>query len=289
MSSTESTGMNAYGQLVVVGKTKRCIGPCKQTKPWDQFSVQKSNKTDGHNNKCKDCRKKYNAEYRETNKETLNAKGRVANMTAEQVKRKNERRLKRKQDPEKRERDRENQKKSAKKRKENGKTNTWQNEHRKNNPGVRIRNSLSTGMNRVMKGGKSKRTMEYVGCSIEYLKAHLKAQFTDGMTLENHGSFWDIDHMTPSNHFDHDDEEHQRRLWNFTNLQPLPIKENRFEKSNKMVYDKVWRENQWFIKLGVLGYVSRKDQIMYRISTHDYYPKSLFKQPLRTAPKQYKV
>ena len=210
-------------------------------------------------------------------------------MTAEQVKRKNERRLKRKQDPEKRERDRENQKKRNKKRKENGKRSAHEKEHRKNNPGFRIRHNLSTGMNRVMKGGKSKSTMKYVGCSIEYLKAHLEAQFTEGMTRENHGKVWDVDHMTPSDHFDHDDEEHQRRLWNFGNLQPLPKKENRIEKKNKMVYDMVWREDQWFIKLGELGYVSRKEQVAQGVSTHDYYPKTLFTLPLTTAPGQYKV
>jgi Uri superfamily endonuclease len=79
----------------------------------------------------------------------------------------------------------------------------------------RIRKALKAGY-----GNKSKSCFHYIGCSVPHLRQHLEAQFTDGMTWDNHGE-WHIDHIKPCASFDLTDAEQQRECFNYTNLQPL--------------------------------------------------------------------
>lgn len=72
---------------------------------------------------------------------------------------------------------------------------------------------------------KSERTMELLGCSMEFFIDHLKSQFTEGMSLENHGE-WHIDHIRPCASFDLTDPEQQKQCFHYTNLQPLWAFEN---------------------------------------------------------------
>lgn len=73
---------------------------------------------------------------------------------------------------------------------------------------------------------KSAHTMELIGCSIEELKQHLESQFRDGMSWENYGTTWHIDHIIPCIAFDMIDEEQQKECFNYKNLQPLLVEEN---------------------------------------------------------------
>ena len=75
--------------------------------------------------------------------------------------------------------------------------------------------------------------MELLGCSQEYLREHLSAQFTEGMTLENYGE-WHIDHIQAVSLFDHNDPEQVAICWHYTNMQPMWAKDN-IIKSNKIV------------------------------------------------------
>jgi len=74
-------------------------------------------------------------------------------------------------------------------------------------------------------GAKSRKTTRLIGCSIERLRQHLEAQFTEGMTWDNYGE-WHIDHIKPCASFDLTDAEQQRECFNYTNLQPLWAKDN---------------------------------------------------------------
>ena len=73
---------------------------------------------------------------------------------------------------------------------------------------------------------------ELLGCTIENFKIHIESQFQPGMTWENHGKDWEIDHIMPISIFDLSKSEHQKRCFHFSNHQPLPKAENR-RKSNK--------------------------------------------------------
>jgi len=67
---------------------------------------------------------------------------------------------------------------------------------------------------------KSKRTLELLGCTVEYLIQHLEKQFQHGMTWENRHLFH-IDHIKPCSSFDLTDPKQQSECFNYKNLQPL--------------------------------------------------------------------
>lgn len=92
----------------------------------------------------------------------------------------------------------------------------------KENISRRIRYELNT----LLKGKKSKRTTEYIGCSIEELKEYIEKQFTEGITWDNYGSVWHIDHIIPCASWNLEDEFENKCCWNFRNLRPLFASEN---------------------------------------------------------------
>lgn len=69
-------------------------------------------------------------------------------------------------------------------------------------------------------------TFLLLGCSREYLRARLEAKFRPGMTWENYGPVWHVDHIRPCASFDLTDPAQQRECFHFSNLQPLFAAEN---------------------------------------------------------------
>lgn len=68
---------------------------------------------------------------------------------------------------------------------------------------------------------KSGPTIALLGCTVPHLRAHLESLFKPGMTWENHGPVWHIDHIKPCAAFNLTDPEQQRICFHWTNLQPL--------------------------------------------------------------------
>ena len=87
-----------------------------------------------------------------------------------------------------------------------------------------------------MKYNKEMSSTEYLGCDIETFKAHIKSQFKEGMTWENHGE-WHIDHKIPLKYKHNGEtpslEEVAKRL-HYTNTQPLWASEN-MSKGNRYI------------------------------------------------------
>lgn len=74
---------------------------------------------------------------------------------------------------------------------------------------------------------KAAKTVELIGCSIEFLRAHLQSKFKPGMAWNNHGvKGWHIDHIRPCESFDLTLPEEQFKCFHWTNLQPLWWMEN---------------------------------------------------------------
>lgn len=74
---------------------------------------------------------------------------------------------------------------------------------------------------------KSASTIKLLGCTIESLWIYLESRFEEGMTKENYGKFWEVDHIIPCVLFDLTKEDHQRRCFHYSNLQPLTVVANR--------------------------------------------------------------
>jgi hypothetical protein len=78
---------------------------------------------------------------------------------------------------------------------------------------------------------------QYIGCSKEFLVKHIESQFKPGMTWENKGEFWHIDHIIPL--ASAQNEKQMYELCHYTNLQPLEARTNE-SKNNKML--KCWQK-----------------------------------------------
>jgi 5-methylcytosine-specific restriction endonuclease McrA len=70
-----------------------------------------------------------------------------------------------------------------------------------------------------------------IGCNVHKLKPFLENKFVDGMTWDNHGKVWHVDHIVPLGRTLTQDE--YERNSHYENLQPLFIKEN-LSKSDKL-------------------------------------------------------
>lgn len=71
-----------------------------------------------------------------------------------------------------------------------------------------------------------------LGCSLEELKTYLEGNFREGMSWDNYGTVWEIDHIKPLSRYDLSDPNVQAELVHYTNLNPLFVEENR-KKGNK--------------------------------------------------------
>ena len=89
---------------------------------------------------------------------------------------------------------------------------------------------------KALKHDKEMTSTEYLGCDIKTFKAHIEAQFKEGMTWENHGE-WHIDHKIPLKYKHNGEtpslEEVAKRL-HYTNTQPMWASEN-IAKGNRYV------------------------------------------------------
>lgn len=87
----------------------------------------------------------------------------------------------------------------------------------------RVKNALKyRGLKRPFKS-----ISKVVGCSTNQLAQWLSSMFRDGMTLQNHGTVWEIDHIKPLASFDLSKPEQMVVASHYTNLQPLLKEENR--------------------------------------------------------------
>lgn len=101
---------------------------------------------------------------------------------------------------------------------------------------TKIRQSMKDAIGRIKQSGGSKdaKTIDLLGCSINECKEWLEAKFKRGMTWENHGKKWEIDHVMPLAKFDLSNPQHRRMATRYTNLQPLWKSDNQ-AKSDKII------------------------------------------------------
>lgn len=199
---------------------KKCI-TCGEEKDLFLFQKRKDSK-DGYRNECKDCKeccniraKKYReyedrSEYQKQhylkNKERINKRHKKHYENNKEMYRERDRRYYK------------NNKKKICKRKQ-----------------YRYHNDISYRMTDICRGrvykalkglDKSEKTDEIVG-GIDLLISHLESLFTEDMTWENYGTYWEVDHIKPCCMFDLTNEKELKECFNYKNCQPLTCSENR--------------------------------------------------------------
>jgi hypothetical protein len=114
----------------------------------------------------------------------------------------------------------------------------YRNNRRENDVLFRILTSLRSRLNiAVRKDYKSGSAVSDLGCSIEQFKIHLESKFYNGMTWENQGSYWHIDHIKPLASFDLSNREQFLEACHYTNMQPLTVIDN-LNKGGKLDWKK---------------------------------------------------
>jgi hypothetical protein len=88
-----------------------------------------------------------------------------------------------------------------------------------------IRNALKKEIN-------TPETLLLLGCTMQEYWDYLISKFTTGMTKNNYGKFWCIDHIKPCCLFKLKKKKELLECFNYINTQPLTIEKNR-EKGNK--------------------------------------------------------
>ena len=106
------------------------------------------------------------------------------------------------------------------------------------NPQYRIAKAHRTRIYLLVAEGKMIKTqtsLKYFGCTQAHLKRHLISQFKPGMTWENYGKIWEVDHRIPLDSFDLLNPTECAIAFNWQNLRPMFPVQNRM-KSNKMTH-----------------------------------------------------
>ncbi len=89
--------------------------------------------------------------------------------------------------------------------------------------GYRIKKRLRNRMYCVLGDKKAGSAVKDLGCSLDEFLLYLEVKFTPKMSFNNHGSYWQLDHIKPLFSFDLTDREQFLAACHYTNLQPLTI------------------------------------------------------------------
>lgn len=203
---------------------------CKENKNLNDFCKNKNNK-DGLDRRCRDCHSKCHFKFREKrikkskdynlkNREKLLAKKREYTALHREEKAKYDLIYRSK-----------NKEKARKYKKQ------WAIIRRAVNPLFRIKNNLRRRLSHALKGNlKADKTLNLLGCDIYYFKRYLENKFILGMTWENYGKEWHIDHIIPCSKFDLSKQEEQKKCFHYLNMQPLWAIDN-LKKARRILND----------------------------------------------------
>ncbi|MFL6213460.1 MAG: hypothetical protein ACJ74J_06135 [Blastocatellia bacterium] len=106
----------------------------------------------------------------------------------------------------------------------------YQNQRLRTDLNYRLHNYISAALRKALKKN-CRSTFELLGYSTDDLRQHLELLFQPGMSWENYGTLWHIDHVIPKSWFSIEtdaglDEYELKACWSLQNLQPLTADEN---------------------------------------------------------------
>jgi len=98
----------------------------------------------------------------------------------------------------------------------------------KNDPAYRAKRAIRNTTSRIKRQvRRPRKSNELLGVSVVEAQKHLERQFLAGMTWQNHGTAWEIDHIYPISAADLSDENQMLAVANIRNLRPLWKSDNR--------------------------------------------------------------
>jgi hypothetical protein len=101
-------------------------------------------------------------------------------------------------------------------------------------PEFKILKNMRSRLSESLRGkSKSQTTCQLIGVDFEIFTKWIEFQLEEGMTMENYGSVWHLDHVLPLSSFNLLDEEELLKAMNWKNIRPLLALKN-IQKSNKI-------------------------------------------------------
>lgn len=206
------------------GKLRRCT-VCGVDKPASKEFFLPINRPCGFRTECRECLNKYQQEYKARDRE----KWRAYNLAA-----------RRKSDAKMTEEQKEQRRAIGRAWQKSNKDKIRANHHRRyrSDPYYKLRLVFGTHVRISLQNRyKPAQWRILLGYTIDELRAHLERQFSRGMSWDNYGAMWQIDHIVPLASFDFKSVEDSdfAAAWALSNLRPLSKKANR-EKSDKRLF-----------------------------------------------------
>jgi hypothetical protein len=112
------------------------------------------------------------------------------------------------------------------------------NERFRTNPIARLKRNCRTKINHLLKSNSlnpKSTILKLLDCTFKQLKEWLQSNFKEGMTFDNYGSFWSVDHVIPCAKFDLSKDDDIKNCFRWCNIQPLEgqINSSKQDKINK--------------------------------------------------------
>jgi hypothetical protein len=105
---------------------------------------------------------------------------------------------------------------------------SWIKRKKQTDPIFRLKYCIRLRVNEILKKNnitKNHSGLKYLGCDIKTYKEHIEKQFTPEMNWDNHGIYWEIDHIKPLALIQN--KEDCFKYFHYKNTQPLTISDNR--------------------------------------------------------------
>ncbi len=221
---------------------KKVCSKCNIEKSFDSYCKNKNFK-DGLYPQCKDCKKEADKKYYQTNKLKIKeyySKSEIK-LRRKEYDRKFINRLKQKEYKKKYRNKYEvilKEKEYRSSLEAKLKRNIREKKRKQNDPIYKFLCNQRNRLYYAFKSGKynkSKTTLQYLGCTSKFLYDYIMSKLKDGMTFENYGRLWEIDHFEPLSPEDRmlTQKELEDRF-HYSNLRPITIKENRIKKNKEL-------------------------------------------------------
>jgi hypothetical protein len=121
-----------------------------------------------------------------------------------------------------------NNKKEINKRRAKRETWRWHNDSE-----FRLKKTIRSRFKKAVKESwRSGSFIKSLGCSISELKIYLESKFQKGMSWENYGTYWEIDHIQPFCSADLSNWKEVQSIIHYSNLQPI-CKKDHIQKTNE--------------------------------------------------------
>jgi len=120
-------------------------------------------------------------------------------------------------------------------------TNNYKIEKMKKDPLFKLERMLRCRIYHAFKAQghqKNNRTWKYLDCSANFFQSWIKYQLYDGMTFENYGAYWHIDHVKPCTLYNLSNVEEVKECFCWKNLRPLRADKNK-KKSGKFILNDI--------------------------------------------------